>query len=54
MWLYVRKVSHTYLSDTTHVELSILIFLLALSDREIFTIKCDFLCQITYARREVF
>lgn len=42
VWLKMRKVSYTYSIDTTHVELSMFVFPLSLSGREIFTIKCDF------------
>lgn len=54
VWLKMRKVSHTYLFDTTHIELSMFIFPLSESGREIFTIKYDFSCLLTRARKEFF
>lgn len=53
VWLKMSRVSHTYLSDTSHLELDTFIFSLSLSGREIFTIKCNFSCQLTHIRREV-
>lgn len=53
VWLKMRKVSYTYFFDTTHVELSMFVFPVSLSGREIFTIKCDFSCRLTYTRREL-
>lgn len=38
--------------DTSHVELAAFVFSSSLSGREIFTIKCDFSCQLSHARRE--
>lgn len=51
-WLRTSRASHTHPSDTSRLELDTFVFSLSLPGREIFTIKCDFSCQLTHVRRE--